>query len=53
MNAIPSDSVGREEDMEAGHETADGLVEVGAVSEKTKAYPFGFVADGAGLAYIP
>ena len=53
MNAIPSDSVGREEDMEVGHETMDGLVEVGAVSERTKGYPFGFTLDGIGVAYIP
>ena len=33
MNAIPSELVSQEEDTDVVHETEEGLVEVGAVSE--------------------
>jgi hypothetical protein len=44
MNAIPSELVSQEEDTEVVHETEDGLVEVGAVSQ-TKGSLMGFSPD--------
>jgi hypothetical protein len=45
MNAIPSESAGREMDTEVGHETEDCLVEMGAVSESTKGGSLGSNLD--------
>ena len=51
MNAIPSELVSREQDTDVVHETEDGLVEVGAVSE-TKGSLMGFNHDnGAGFTF--
>jgi hypothetical protein len=49
MNTNPNELVSREEHTEVVHETQDGLVEVGAVSE-TKGGVYGSKMDiGAGL----
>jgi hypothetical protein len=49
MNTNPNELVSREEHTEVVHETQDGLVEVGAVSE-TKGGVWGSKMDnGAGL----
>jgi hypothetical protein len=45
MTTVPSDLVSNEEHTEVVHETEDGLVEVGAVSE-TKGNPWGNKGDG-------
>jgi hypothetical protein len=45
MSAIANVWAGRDDDMEVGHETADGLVEVGAVSERTKGGAVGSPVD--------
>jgi len=47
MNAIPSGLVDRETEAEGVHETQDGLVEMGAVSQ-TKGWPLGHTPDGGG-----
>ena len=51
MNTIPNERTGREENTEVVHETEDGLVEVGAVTE-TKGGVIGPKPDnGAGLSW--